>query len=237
LTTSSPPLFRVLYLIIATGIIISGAAAADRETNPHNNDRIDLINQLHGTNITYREYMEVVNPKNLDIMRRSVSQETFDEFCNQIVYWGNDYPSLPYGADIWTENGPLNLSALNETDKRNYGIGHAIIGGNGYRILDYLDWQIKTGEPVSFYRHFPDGMENITCDLNWIDKESSLKIMIFGPDGMMGPYYDSSDGKDDGRIFLRIFRNGGLTGGDWYTVTEAEHTAYGKPQAFRLSFY
>jgi hypothetical protein len=217
-------------------MIISGAAAVDREPNPHSDDRIDLITHLHGTNITYREYMETVNPKNLEIMRRSVSQETFDEFCNQIVYWGNDYPSLPYGADIWTESGPLNLSALNRTERERYGIRNAILGGNGYRILDYLDWQITTGEPVSFYRRFPDGMEYITCDLNWIDTESSLKITVFGPDGMMGSYYDLSDGKEDGRIFLQLFRDQGLTGGDWYVVTEAENTAYGKPQAFRLLF-
>lgn len=236
MTINGPAVARVLFLLLAVGIIISGVAAAEKKTDSSHNDKINQINQLHGTNITYREYMEIVNPEKLEIMRRSVSQETFDEFCNQEVYWGNDYPSLPYGANIWKETGPLNLSALNETEKRDYGIENAIIGGNGYRILDYLDWQIKTGESISFYRRFPTGMKNITCDLNWLNPKNSLKITIFCPDGMMGPYYDSSDGKDDGRIFLQISRDGDLTGGDWYVVIEAETIAR-ETQPFRLLFY
>lgn len=237
MTIKALPIFRILSIALAVGIIIPGVAAAEKMTDHSGNDRIELVNRLYGTNITYCEYLDRVDPQKIQIMQQAVSREAFDDLCSCNVYWGNDYPSLPYGADIWKENGPLNLSALNGTEKKNYGIEHAIIGGNGYRILDYLDWQITTGEPVSFYRRFPDGMEYITCDLNWIDTESSLKITIFGPDGLMMPYYDSSDGKEDGRIFLQIFREGNLTGGDWYVVTEAENTAYGKPQAFRLLFY
>ncbi len=236
MTINSPPTTNVFCILLAVGIIVSGVTAAEREINPAGNNQIDLINQLYGTNITYREYMECVNPKNLEIMRQSVSPEKFDEFCNQKVYWGNDYPSIPYGANIWKENGPLNLSALNETEKGHYGIENAIIGGKGYRILGYLNRQIKTGESVSYRRSIPTGMSDITCDLNWLNPESSLKITIFGPDGMMGPYYDSSDGKVDGRIFLQISRDRDLTGGDWYIVIEADETA-GETQPFRLLFY
>ncbi|MFA5102819.1 MAG: hypothetical protein WC525_06660 [Candidatus Thermoplasmatota archaeon] len=231
------PTVSVFFFLSAISIMISGVAAAGEITDPSHDKQVELIRQLYGTNMTTGEFMKIVYPEEIETLQLQLSREDFDEFSSQKKYWGDDYPTLPYGANIWTESGPLNLSALNRTERDRYGIQNAIIGGDGYRILDYLDWQIKTGEPVSFYRHFPDGMENISCDLNWIDTESSLKIMIFGPDGMMGPYYDSSDGKEDGRISLRIFREGGLTGGDWYVVTEAEHTAYGKPQAFRLLFY
>lgn len=227
----------MFFFLLAISIMISGVAATGEITDPSRDKQLELIRQLHGTNMTEGEFMAIVYPEELETLRLQLSKEDFDVFSNQIVYWGSDNPSLPYGADIWEESGPLNLSALNRTERERYGIQNAIIGGNGYRIMEYLKWHIREGEPVSFHRNVPEGIGNITCDLNWIDTESSLKIMIFGPDGMMGPYYDSSDGTEDGRIALRIVRNGGLTGGDWYAVTEAEHTAYGKPQAFRLLLY
>lgn len=236
LTINDPPITRVLYLLLAVGIIISSVAATDRKTNSLGNDQIDLLEQVHGTNISYKEYLEIVNPEKLKVMRQSFSKDAFNEFCNQNVYWGNDYPSLLYGANIWKEDGPLNLSTLNETEKGHYGIENAIIGGKGYRILGYLNRQIKTGESVSYHRSIPSGMSDITCDLNWLNPKSSLKITIFGPDGMMGPYFDSSDGKVDGRIFLQISRDRDLTGGNWYVVIEAEKTA-GETQPFRLLFY
>lgn len=236
MTINSPPITSVLYLLLAVGIIISSVAATDRETNPSENDRIDLLKQVHGTNATYREYLEIVNPEKLEMMRQSFPMDTFKEFCNQNVYWGNDYPLLPYGANIWKETGPLNLNALNETEKGHYGIENAIIGGNGYRILGYLNRQIITGESISYHRSIPSGMSDITCDLNWLNPKSSLKITIFSPDGMMGPYDDSSDGKVDGRIFLQISRDRDLTCGNWYIVIDAEKTA-GGTQPFRLLFY
>ena len=236
MTIKSPPITRVLYPLLALGIIISGAAATERNPDPSVNDQIDRINQLYGTNITYGEYLKIVNPGKLEIMRQNTAQETFDEFCNQTVYWGNDYPSPPNGATIWKENGPLNLGALSVTEKKWYGIENAVISRDGYRIVGSLNGHIKTGESLSFHRTLPEGLKNITCDLTWLTTKSSLKITIFSPDGMMGPYYDSSDGKADGRIFLQISRDRDLTGGDWYVVIEAEKTS-GETQPFRLIFY
>ena len=228
-------IIRALYILVAIGVI-SGIAGAEKNNEFPEDPPIDLMNQLYGTNITYCEYLKITNPEQIEIMQQSVSLETFDEFCSQTVYWGNDSLSLPYGANIWEDNEPLNLSALSESEKKNYGIEQAIIGGNGYRIFDYLDWQIKTGDHLAFYRRIPLGLENITCDLDWIDTNSSLKITIFSPDGIMGPYYDSSDGEVDGRIYLQVYRDRALTGGDWYIIIEPEKLAREK-QLFRLLFY
>lgn len=236
MTTSGLPTIRVLYLIVAVGILFSGVATAKGDADPSGADQIGLVEQLYGTNITFRDYLEIVNPGKIEVMRQSLSHDAFEEFCSQQVYWGNDYPSLPYGATIWKETGPVNLSALNETGKRNYGIQNAIVGGKGYKILGYLNRNIKTREFVSFYRNIPSGLKDLSVDLNWIDTKSTLIITIFSPDGMMGPYDDASDGNVDGRIFLQVSRDRDLTGGDWYVVIEAEKTA-GETQPFRLLFY
>jgi hypothetical protein len=236
MTIKGPPASRVLLLALAFGIIFIGVAAVKTDPEPSMVDQIDRTNQLYGTTITYGEYLRIVNPGKLEILRQNTDPETFERFCNQTVYWGNDYPSLPYGATIWKENGPLNAGALNVTEKKRYGIENAVISSDGYRIVGSLNWHIKKGESLSFRRSLPEGLDTVTCDLTWLNPASSLKIMIFGPDGMMGPYYDSSDGKENGRIFLQISRDRKLTGGDWYVVIDAEKTD-GETQPFRLLFY
>ena len=80
----------------------------------------------------------------------------------------------------------------------------------------------------------PGGVENFTCDLNWINPESELKLTIFAPDGMMGPYYDDSDGLTNGRIFFRISRPQGIESGEWYAVIEAEKTEEEQPFIFLM---
>jgi len=230
------PAAKVFLFLLAISIMIVGVAAAGEKTDPPHDKQLDLIRQLHGTNMTTGEFMAIVFPEELETLRLQMSKNDFKEFCNQKKYWGDDYPSLPYGANIWTENGPLNLSALNKTEKERYGIRDAIIGGNGYLILDYLKWHIREGESVSFHRNVPEGTGNLTCDLNWIDTGSSLKVTLFAPDGMMGPYDDDSDGYKDGRVFLQFSRERDLTGGDWYVVIESEKITR-EPQPFRLLFY
>jgi len=231
-----PLIIRILFAAIALGTIIPGSAMAVNGIDRSGDNQTDLVLQVYSKNITWCEYLEITNAEKLRVLQQTVSEKTYQDFCVQPVFWGDNDPSLPYGADIWNDDGPLNMGALNETEKRNYGIEHAIIGGEGYRILDFLNWQVKYGEPVSFQRRFPSGMEVVTFDLNWINPESSLKITVFGPDCTAGPYHDESDGKADGRIFLELYREENITGGDWYAVIDAEKVS-GDSQPFRLLFY
>ncbi|MFA6333873.1 MAG: hypothetical protein WCX22_13045 [Methanoregula sp.] len=219
--------------------MITGVVA-DGQTGHPEGSQTDRITQLYGTNITNKEYLETGYPEELEVLRQGLTGDAFETFCNQKVYWGDDHPELPYGANVWDENGPVNLSALNETEKERYGIDDALIGGDGYRILDRLKWRIREGQSVAFFRSLPGGSGDITCDLNWLDTDSSLKLTLFAPDGMMGPYYDISDGKADGRIFLRISRDANLSCGDWYVVIEAERIDPEKTdgvQPFIVFFY
>ncbi len=151
------------------------------------------------------------------------------EFYNLQKDYGNEYTGLPYGANIWDENGPVNLSALNKSEKRKYGLESALIGGNGYVVLGYMKNDIEEDELIPFYKQMPGQTDNFTIDLNWMNTDSRLKLTIFPPNGIMGPYYDESDGLVNGRIFIRISRPEGVESGEWYVVIEAEKTEAKQP--------
>jgi hypothetical protein len=52
-------------------------------------------------------------------------------------------------------------------------------------------------------------------DLYWGNPSNSLSLTAIAPDGTIGPFYDSSDGVTDGRIYLTISRTGGIAPGTW----------------------
>jgi hypothetical protein len=57
----------------------------------------------------------------------------------------------------------------------------------------------------------------LNVDLNWGNPANSLRLKIYSPDGYtFGPYYDSFDGANDGRINLNIINNNGIARGTWY---------------------
>ncbi|TAJ45487.1 hypothetical protein CUJ86_01800 [Methanofollis fontis] len=64
-----------------------------------------------------------------------------------------------------------------------------------------------------------DVESNTTCfwvDLVWKDPERPLGLTIYHPDGVLGTYDDTSDGKEDGRIYLRISNEAGIAQGKWF---------------------
>jgi hypothetical protein len=61
----------------------------------------------------------------------------------------------------------------------------------------------------------PSGKSSITVDLYWGNPSNSLSLTAIAPDGTVGPFYDSSDGVTDGRIYLTISRTGGIAPGTW----------------------
>lgn len=58
------------------------------------------------------------------------------------------------------------------------------------------------------------GEVELIVDLNWGDPSNSLRLRIYAPDAVLGPYYDAYDGVD-GRIRLRIKDSVGLYPGTW----------------------
>jgi len=75
---------------------------------------------------------------------------------------------------------------------------------------------ITQGETDWYSVVVPSGRSSITVNLNWGNPSNSLSLAAIAPDGTIGPFYDSSDGTTDGRIFLTISRPGGIAPGTWY---------------------
>jgi len=55
----------------------------------------------------------------------------------------------------------------------------------------------------------------IIVDLYSGDPDDPVTLSVIAPDKALGPYTDISDGRKDGRIYLKISRDGGLTPGVW----------------------
>ena len=88
---------------------------------------------------------------------------------------------------------------------------------------------ITQGETNWHYVDINSYYTSIHVDLNWGDTSDSLKLYIYDPDyHCLGYFYDSSDGKIDGRISLYIYNPDGVEQGRWryrvygYSVTGTE---------------
>ena len=58
---------------------------------------------------------------------------------------------------------------------------------------------------------------SLNVDLNWGNPSNSLRLKVYSPDGYtFGPYYDSFDGSNNGRINFYINNANGIAQGTWY---------------------
>jgi hypothetical protein len=91
---------------------------------------------------------------------------------------------------------------------------------------------ISEGQTHWYSTGVPLAKTSFYSDLYWGAPSNSLTLTIIAPDTTFGPYYDSADGRIDGRINLRITKSGGLTSGTWwskvygYRVTGAQSYSY-----------
>jgi hypothetical protein len=73
--------------------------------------------------------------------------------------------------------------------------------------------------PVSekYYKDsVPEGKEHEWIDLNWTDSNKDLELTVYAPDATLGPYNDTADNREDGRIFLDVASVLNVTAGDWF---------------------
>ncbi|EHQ35515.1 hypothetical protein Metlim_1409 [Methanoplanus limicola DSM 2279] len=188
------------------------------------------LNEHWGENITLGDVARIAYfEEDYQNIIENVDLKLLNEVWGQPYYWGSrhprvceEYPECPFGASIWDETGPLNIHELNLSQITEMGLEDVVTDYSGYRIIGYMDKSISDGEKKYFHRDMPEDLDRFTYDLVWGDAEDSLKLTIFAPDGVMGPYYDDSDGVVNGRIFLQISRPDGIDPGDWYAVVEGE---------------
>ncbi|MFA6361896.1 hypothetical protein [Methanoregula sp.] len=190
------------------------------------------LNDHWGENITIGQVEQIAyTQENLDLIKANVDPKLLEHIWSQPYYWGSrtpwgtdDYPECPHGANVWDETDrPVNIRNLNVSQKLDMGLENAVTDKSGCRIVGYMDQSVTQGEMKSFHRVMPKDLDRFTYDLYWQDQNSSMKLTIFAPDGKMGPYYDESDGRKNGRIYVQISRLNGISAGDWYAVVEGEH--------------
>jgi hypothetical protein len=84
-------------------------------------------------------------------------------------------------------------------------------------ISRFISASISQGQTQWYSTSVPTGKTSFNADLYWGNPSNSLALTITAPDATFGPYYDSADGRIDGRINLRISRSGGLASGTWWS--------------------
>ncbi|MEA2034461.1 MAG: hypothetical protein U9N40_03065 [Euryarchaeota archaeon] len=209
-------------------LFLSVGAVAFEISGEYTEEGQKWLNEHWGENITLGDLARIAyTEENYEKIKANVDPNLLEEVWGQPYYWGSRYSwgtegniECPFGANIWDETGPLNIRELNLSQKQKMGLENAVTDKSGYRIIGYMDKSIKQGEKKSFHRQMPENLDRFTYDLLWGDVQDSLKLTLFAPDGMMGPYYDDSDGIVNGRIYLQISRSGGIEPGDWYAVVE-----------------
>ncbi|MCK9581068.1 MAG: hypothetical protein M0Q92_11580 [Methanoregula sp.] len=219
----------IFGLIILILILIPGTAAFEI-SGTSTEEGVKWLNEHWGENITMGQYEQITEePEVIEQIKANVPKEQLDAIWSQPYYWGSRHPwgaekntECPYGANVWEDSRPLNIKKLNFSQKQEMGIENAVTDKNGCRIIGYMDQLIMQGEKRPFHRLMPSNLTRFTYDLFWQDQQNSLKLSIFAPDGMMGPYYDNSDGIVNGRIYVQVSREEGISPGDWYAVVEGE---------------
>ncbi|MDD3373218.1 MULTISPECIES: hypothetical protein [Methanoculleus] len=86
---------------------------------------------------------------------------------------------------------------------------------------------IAQGETNWYSTYVAPGTTELVIDLNWGDASNSLRLRIYTPRSVLGPYYNAYDGVN-GRIYLHMKDTVNLHSGIWqfevygYQVTGAQ---------------
>ncbi|ETA66782.1 hypothetical protein MettiDRAFT_0182 [Methanolobus tindarius DSM 2278] len=89
-------------------------------------------------------------------------------------------------------------------------------GSNGDIGILSLGYTITQGDSNWHYKPITTSVTRFNIDLNWGDKTDSLKLYVYDPsNNLVGYYYDSADGKINGRINIDIVDYSGIEQGTW----------------------
>ncbi len=67
--------------------------------------------------------------------------------------------------------------------------------------------------------------------VSW-EESSPLSLTVFPPDGELGPFLDTSDGREDRTIFLKIGGDDGISPGRWFY--RVQNPKDGNPEMFSI---
>jgi len=114
----------------------------------------------------------------------------------------------------------------------------AFVKGGGYVIEPGHSTGMNSISPMLISSSITQGRTNwhtksvssyitsLNVDLNWGNPSNSLRLKIYSPDGYtFGPYYDSFDGSNNGRINFYINNANGIAKGTWYYEVYGDHVS------------
>jgi hypothetical protein len=82
---------------------------------------------------------------------------------------------------------------------------------------DTYNNEISAGQTNWHSASVGNAVKSVNVDLKWRNPDGKLRLVVYTPDGkVLGPYYDDSDGKTDGRINLNIANPSGVASGEWH---------------------
>ncbi|QSZ67626.1 hypothetical protein RJ40_08955 [Methanofollis aquaemaris] len=146
-------------------------------------------------------------------------------------------PSLSGDLLLWTERrrGGTDLCLLAMDGD---GAGHRAGGqyaiesreDGGARVDEEYRGEIAGDDYAFFATGVPTGTARTSIDLKWDDNESSLLLLISGPDGSVFRFRDEDDGEEDQAVRLSLTRNGRVAPGTWTSAV------YGEEVGERVTF-
>jgi len=94
----------------------------------------------------------------------------------------------------------------------------------------------RTGPALPrFYRDLvPAGTGRQWIDVSWTDPAQPRTLMVYSPDGTLGPLYNSNNGRIDQRIYLLVENNTSLPAGPWYYEIRTENGTMNNNQSFLI---
>jgi hypothetical protein len=149
-----------------------------------------------------------------DIKNRTM----FENFiANMDFRMSHDANGNPTGLTMYTDNGSdaANGSDSIVTFNGQITVAQPITNDSTQADAIYND-TITSGETVYHDATVNGSSTSLNVDLKWENPNDSMRLTIYTPDGhVLGPYYDSSDGKTDNAINLEIDNPSGVASGTW----------------------
>lgn len=77
--------------------------------------------------------------------------------------------------------------------------------------------EIRQGQESWFESNVAGQQTVLKIDVRWKNPANKLRLMAYTPDGhVLGPFYDGSDGRADGRINVDVINPEGVAKGEWH---------------------
>jgi hypothetical protein len=121
----------------------------------------------------------------------------------------------PFGVLYGSSVGTIEINGDLVVDLANLPVDVAT-ADDSVQTEDIYNNQIAAGQTNWHSASVDSAVESVNVDLKWENPDGKLRLVVYTPDGkVLGPFYDDSDGKTDGRINLNIANPTGVASGEW----------------------